>query len=389
MYRPLLTLSAGMFALGTDTFVIAGLLGAIAGNLGTSVATAGQMVTLYAISYALLSPVVAATTAHWPRRRLLLTGLAVFTLGNLLTTLGGSIELVLASRIVAGMGAAMYSPTATAVAASLVPPAQRGRALAIVVAGLSGATALGAPLGTAISALGGWRVSMAFVTALGAAAALCIWRFMPVVAGPQAMTLRQRLAPLSDARVLPVLLTTLVAYAGFFTVYTYIGPVFTRATGSQAGQLALLLLVWGIAATLGNLAAGGLIDRFGSRLVINAALAIATANFLLLPFSAGSFATGAVAVFVWGVCGWGLVVPQQHRLIALNPAAAPVLLGLNAAAMYTGVSLAAFAGGAVMRWIGAPGIGYAGALLVAAGLVFAERAHARIAAVRPPQHATA
>lgn len=382
MYRPLLTLTAGMFALGTDTFVIAGILDQVASSLGATVAGTAQMVTLYALSYAILSPVIAATTANWPRRRLLLSGLAIFTLGNLLTATGTSLALVLASRVIAGMGAAMYSPTATAVAASLVPPAQRGRALSIVVAGLSGATALGAPLGTALGGLAGWRATMAFVTLIGALAALLIWRFMPAVASPPATTLRQRLAPLRDGRVVPVLLTTLIAYAGFFCVYTYIGPVFARATGGHANGLALLLLIWGVAATVGNLVAGALSDHYGSRFTINAALAVAALNFLALPWTAASFAMATVAIIVWGLCGWGLLVPQQHRLIGLSPAAAPVLLGLNAAAMYIGISAAALAGGAVMTWVGPGGIGYAGALLVAAGLVSAEWASNRMAAPR-------
>jgi predicted MFS family arabinose efflux permease len=202
------------------------------------------------------------------------------------------------------MGAAMYSPTATAVAASLVPAEQRGRALAIVVAGLSGATALGAPLGTALSGLGGWRVTMAFVTLVGAVAAIFIWRFMPALSNPPATTLRQRLAPLRDRRVVPVLLTTLIAYAGFFTVYTYIASVFARATGGHASSLALLLLIWGVAATIGNFVAGTLIDRFGNRHVINGALLVAAVNFAALIWTSASFATATIAIVVWGVCGW-------------------------------------------------------------------------------------
>jgi predicted MFS family arabinose efflux permease len=382
MNRPLLTLAAGMFALGTDTFVIAGILDQVSASLGSSLPATAQMVTLYALSYALLSPVIAATTANWPRRRLLLTGLGVFTLGNLLTATGTSLAVVLASRVIAGIGAAMYSPTATAVAASLVPPQQRGRALAIVVAGLSGATALGAPLGTALSGLGGWRVTMAFVTVVGALAALLIWRTMPVLPDAPVTTLHQRLAPLRDARVLPVLLTTLVAYSGFFAIYTYIAPVFARATGGEANALALLLMVWGVAATAGNLLAGTVSDRFGPRFTINATLAVAALNFLALQWTAATFATALVAVVVWGLCGWGLLVPQQHRLIGLAPASAPVLLGLNAAAMYTGVSGAALAGGVVISTVGAAGIGYWAALLLVAGLMIAEWASSRISAAR-------
>src|SRR5471030_2625272 len=152
MDRRLIVLAAGMFAIGTDSFVVAGILPNVSKSLGVSVGVAGQMVTVYALSYALLSPVIAATAAHWPRKRLLLAGLAVFVLGNLATALAPTIEWVLASRLLAGLGAAMFSPTATATGASLVPPEKRARALAIVIAGLSSATALGAPMGTFLAA---------------------------------------------------------------------------------------------------------------------------------------------------------------------------------------------------------------------------------------------
>ncbi|HEX2544713.1 MAG TPA: MFS transporter [Ramlibacter sp.] len=372
-----------MFALGTGSFVIAGILGQIAAELDASVAATGQMVTLYALSYALLSPLIAATTANWPPRRLLLSALAIFTLGNLLTAVATSLGMVLASRVIAGMGAAIYSPTATTAAAMLVPPAQRGRALSIVLAGLSGATALGAPIATALGGFGGWRVTMAFVTAVGATTALSIWRLLPVMASPPPMALRQRLAPLRDPRILPVILTTLVAYSGFFAVYTYIAPVFARATGGQANSLALLLMIWGVAATIGNLVAGALSDRFGTRWAINGTLAAGSLNFLLLHWSAASFPTAVAAVVVWGICGWGLHVPQQHRLIGLAPASAPVLLGLNTAAMYTGISVAAVTGGAVLARFGAIGIGFTAAVLVASGLLCAEWAAKRMSRTGP------
>src|SRR4029453_17794735 len=114
MDKRLLVLASGMFAIGTDSFVVAGVLDQVSGSLGVPVALAGQMVTLYALSYALLSPVIATVAATWPRKRLLLTGLMIFVIGNVIPAVAPSIGLVLASRVIAGLGAAMFSPTATA-----------------------------------------------------------------------------------------------------------------------------------------------------------------------------------------------------------------------------------------------------------------------------------
>lgn len=379
MDKRLLVLASGMFAIGTDSFVVAGVLGQVSASLGVSVALAGQMVTLYALSYALLSPVIAAAAAHWPRKRLLLAGLAVFVAGNVITAVAPSIELVLASRLLAGLGAAMFSPTATAAGASLVPPEQRGRALAIVIAGLSSATALGAPLGTFIGGWLDWRATMWFVAIVGTMAAAGVaWR-LPDIPNPPPVSLSRRLAPLGDARVLLTLLTTWLVYAGLFLVYTYIGSSFDRATGGDARVLAGLLLLWGVAATAGNLAAGRLTDRFGSRRIINIAIALAALDFALLPWSSASLATTIPALIVWGVCGWGVLVPQQHRLIGITPGAAPLLLGLNSAAVYVGVSISGLAGGAALGGFDSHFLGLAGAVFITAALFVAEWAQLRIA----------
>ncbi|MGO4329492.1 MFS transporter [Cupriavidus sp. 2TAF22] len=379
MDRRLLVLACGMFAIGTDSFVVAGVLSQVSASLGVSVALAGQMVTLYALSYALLSPVIAAAAAHWPRKRLLLTGLAIFVLGNVVTALAPGIELVLASRLLAGLGAAMFSPTATATGASLVPPEQRGRALAIVIAGLSSATALGAPLGTFIGGWLDWRATMWFVAAVGTVAALGVaWR-LPDIPTPPAVSLARRLAPLGEARVLLTLLTTWLVYAGLFLVYTYIGLSFDRATGGDARVLAVLLLLWGVAATAGNLAAGRLTDRFGGRRIINAAIAIVALDFVLLPWTSASLVTAVPALIVWGLCGWGLLVPQQHRLISVTPSAAPLLLGLNSAAIYVGVSMSGLIGGAAITLFDRHALGLVGAVFITVALFVAEWAQRRIA----------
>lgn len=142
------------------------------------------------------------------------------------------------------------------------------------------------------------------------AAAGVAWRLRDIPTPPP-VSLARRLAPLGDARVLLTLLTTWLAYSGLFLVYTYIGSSFARATGGEPRVLAGLLQLWGMAATVGNLAAGRLTDRFGSRRVINVAIVVDAVDFVLLPWSSASFATAVPALIIWGLCGWGGLVPQQ------------------------------------------------------------------------------
>jgi predicted MFS family arabinose efflux permease len=151
--------------------------------------------------------------------------------------------------------------------------------------------------------------------------------------------------------------------------------------------LAGLLLLWGVAATAGNLAAGRLTDRFGGRRIIVITIAILALDMAVLPWTSASLATAVPALVVWGLCGWGLIVPQQHRLIGITPAAAPLLLGLNATALNIGVSLSGIVGGAALAHIDRHALGWVSAAFIAAGLVAAEWAHRRIAATKPSQAA--
>ncbi|MFF4219210.1 MFS transporter [Streptomyces nondiastaticus] len=390
MYRSLIVLAAGLFAIGTDSFVIAGILPDAADSLGIPVGTAGWLLTAYAFTYAVLGPVMATFTTRWPRRTLFLTGFVIFTAGNLITAFVPVFGVALAARALAGLGGAMVTPAAVAAAAALAPPERRGRAIATVMTGLSAATALGAPIGTAIGSLtGNWRATMMFVSALGILAAVGITLLLPALPTPPAVPLRTRVAPLADRRIGLTLLTTFLVYTGLFTVYSFIGASLDRATGGSGTTLAALLFVWGLAATAGTLGSGSLIDRLGSRRVINVAITVAAIDFALLPWTSAHLPSAVAALLVWGVCGWGLLAPQTHRLITALPTAAPLLTGLASAMVYVGVSVAPLVGQVAMAWFGPYWLGPVGAAFIALGLGAAEAAHTVIRRHAPQPAPTA
>jgi MFS transporter, DHA1 family, inner membrane transport protein len=375
MDRRLLILALGMFAMGTDNFVVAGILPSVAQSLHTTVSLTGQMVTVYALSYAVMAPVMAAVAGGWPRKALLVSALGIFVAGNAITALATDMNTVLLSRALAGLGAAMFSPTALGVAALLGGPEKRGRALSIVTAGLAGATALGAPIGTFIGGFGTWRTTLWFVALLGLVSMIGVWTTLRALPQPERIALRQRLAPVRDIRVALTLLTSLFAFGGFLMVYTYAGLVLDRVTASDGQILAAMLLVWGVAATIGNMLAGRLVDRFDSRKIINAGLCVGAINFCALPWTSAHMATALSSLTIWGLVGWGLLVPQQHRLVKLAPQVAPVVLALNNTATYGGLACSGILGGLVLLFIDRHYLSIVGAGLIAIALVLAEAAH--------------
>jgi predicted MFS family arabinose efflux permease len=143
--RRVLPLSAGMFVLGLDAYVLSDVLGNISGDLHVTVAAAGQMVTAFTLSYALLSPVLATVSGSWPRRRVLLGAMALFTAANVVSALAPTLAVLIAARVVAGAAAGLFAPTAGATAGALVAPELRARALALSLGGLISATVIGVP----------------------------------------------------------------------------------------------------------------------------------------------------------------------------------------------------------------------------------------------------
>lgn len=378
MDRRLLVLALGMFALGTDSFVMAGVLPEIARSFDVSIGAAGQMTTVYAITYAVMAPTIAAIAANVPRKALLLASLATFVVANLATALAPTFGLALATRVLAGIGAAMFAPTATGATTTIVPPEKRGFALAVVLTGLTTSTALGTPAGTLIGGLGDWRWTMVFVSALAAISGLGVWALLAHIPLPPAIGLAKRIAPVRDPRVALTLLTTLVYQTGHFISYTYFAVVFDRVLGNDTVTISALLVLWGASGMVANLVTGRLADVVGNRRVILAGLVILIAVMAWLPYAGASLPMTAIAVAIWGAVAWGLLAPQQHRLVTVAPQSAPVVLGLNTSGTYLGVTAAGVIGALAIPAVGAHALGWVGAAIVVVALVLAELATLRI-----------
>ncbi|WP_073809650.1 MFS transporter [Kitasatospora sp. CB01950] len=348
----LLLLALGTFAVGTDSMVVAGILGPVSADLGVSVPAAGQLVTVFALGYALLAPVLATLTARWPRRRLLLTALVVFSAANALSALAPTYGLLLATRVLAAAGAALYTPTANAVATTLVAPERRGRALATVLGGMTVATALGVPVGTWVGRAD-WRLTMWLVTALGLAAlaglALLLRDLPTPVAAP---TLRSRLAPLARPRVLGAAATTLVFFLAFQSVYIYLATAVSGATRGDGGRLSVILLTVGLMSVAGSWLGGRLVDRLGVRRVLLAGSAAAAGAFAALPWLGRSMPGALGYALVVPLAGWAVSVALPHRLASIDPASAPLLISLNSSALYLGTAAGGVAGSAAIGLLG-------------------------------------
>jgi predicted MFS family arabinose efflux permease len=363
-----LILAVGAFVIGTDAFVVAGVMPDIAARLDVSTTQVAHLITVFAISYAVASPVLGAAFGHWERRRLLLLALTVFVASNVVSAVASTYGLMVASRVFAGIGAALFTPTAIATAAMLVPPERQGRAVAGVGAGLTIATVIGVPLATLLGTGLSFRWSFWAIAIAGALAAIVVRIAFERVPSAGTATLRQRVGVVRVPGVTPTLLVSLCAFVGGFSVYTYISPLFTDRLGIDAQAVTVLLLAFGVAGAIGNTLGGRLADQIGPERTVQLGLVLAAAGLLMIPFVDVSWPGSVVAVVVWGVGGWMQVPAQQSRLISAAGRAAPMAISLNASAMYLGIGLAGLLGSVVIDVAGLDGLGPFGGAMGVIGL---------------------
>ena len=361
------------FAIGTEAFVIAGLLPVIAADMQISAAAAGQLVTAYALAYAVGSPILSVTFNNLDRKHVLALALSCFIAGNLLAVASPGFPLLMASRVLMALGAGLCMPTAIGVAVAVAAPERRGRAIALVTSGLTVATVVGVPLGTMIGNQFGWRATFILVAVLGAVALAGLLFGLPRGLPKSTATLAERFAVARHDAVLYALATTTLWAIGGFTVFTYLS-IPLHGLGFGAADISLALLVFGSAAAIGNMLGGLLADRLGA--ASTAALGLCGMAAALILFSAAlKFVAPEHArylvllmVFGWAISGWGFYPAQVASIIRIKPEASIIALSLNASFMYLGFAIGGAVGGVVLSVLGPTDLGWVGGASVAAAL---------------------
>jgi DHA1 family inner membrane transport protein len=353
--------------IGTSAFAVTGILSEIADGLGVSVPAAGQVMTAFALSTAVLAPTVLVLTGAWPRRRVLLLGLGLFTTGCVVSALAPSLPVLLASRVVMGVGA-VFIPTAAGIAITLVAPGRRGQALALVFLGMSLSYVIGLPVAAWVAASWGFRAALWGGAALALLALILLAAFVPRGIQAPGASFAGLGAVLKRADVLAVLALTLVYFVAIFVVFSYIAPVLRALVPMDTARLSLTLSLFGLSGMVGTLVGGAANDRFGARRTLSAQLMLLGLTMALLPLTAGQWGWMMAVMWVWGTAGFGMMAPQQSRLAAMAPREAPLVLSLNSSMLYTGTALGAALGGALAPLVGFANLAWPSLAAVVLGL---------------------
>ncbi|WP_343975982.1 MFS transporter [Kribbella koreensis] len=367
----LLALATGGFAIGTTEFVTMGLLPQIADGVDISIPTAGHIVSAYAIGVVVGAPVIAALGARTGRKRLLLGLMAVFVVGNILSAVANSYELLMAARFLTGLPHGAFFGIGAVVGASMVPVNRRAWAVSMMMVGLPVANIVGVPVTTLLGQRFGWQLPFVAVGILGLLTLIAVWFWI----GPQPVgndvNVRSELSALAKPQVWMALLVGMVGFGGMFATYSYITPTMTDLAGFSEAAVTIVLAVYGIGMTGGTLVGGRLADRalmpslYGGLVAVTVVLA--TFGWL-----AHSKAGALVGVFALGFSASILIPALQTRLMDVAHEGQSLAASLNHSTLNVANALGAWLGSVVLS----AGYGYewpsrVGAVLAVAGLVLA------------------
>jgi predicted MFS family arabinose efflux permease len=300
MRSALLALTTAAFVTVLTEALPAGVLPGMSASLGVGESAGGQAVTVYALGTALTAVPLSAATAAWPRKRLLLAGVAGFAVANTVTALSPAYPLTMVARFVAGVAAGVVWALLAGYARRLAPPENQGRAIAIVMAGIPLALSLGIPAGTFLGGLFGWRSAFGVMSAIAVVLLAWIAARVPDQPGQAGARVPVR-RTLTVPGVVPVLAVTLVFVLAHTVLYTYVAAFLGHAGMGDAVDV--VLLVFGVASMAGIWVVGARIDRALRTLTVLSTVLVAVAATLLAVFT-GSPALVYAAVAVWGL-GWG------------------------------------------------------------------------------------
>ncbi|MGY1660360.1 MFS transporter [Geodermatophilus sp. SYSU D00705] len=356
-------LALGGFAIGTTEFVTMGVLPDIAAGIGVDIPTAGHVISAYALGVVVGAPVIAALGARLPRRALLVGLMAAFLVGNVGSALAPGQASLLLARFVSGLPHGAYFGVASLVAAALVPPQLRGRAVSSVMLGLAVANVAGVPAATWLGQQLGWRAAYWAVVVLAAVTVCAVLAVVPSAPGRPDAGVATELAALRRPQVLLTLLVATVGFGGMFAVYSYIAPVTTEVTELPRGAVPWVLLVYGAGGVVGTALGGRLADLALFRSLVGAMVTVGLV-LALFPALAGSAAGLLGGAFLLAATASVLVVTLQLRLMEVAGDAQMLGAALNHSALNAANALGAWLGGVVI----AAGLGWTSPAVVGAGL---------------------
>lgn len=381
--RPIFLLSAAGFTVMTTEFVIVGLLPPMARDLRVSVSQAGLLVSLFAVTVAVVGPVLTARVAHYERKMVFVVMLLLFALSNALAAVSPNIAVMAVARFIPALLLSVFWSLASETAMRIMGPAQAGKAVSMMGFGVVAATVFGIPIGTLIADRFGWRTAFATVAVLALAKAVLLFVFLPAIqAHPGRTSVWRQMGILREPRMLGHVLLSLLVFAGMFTAYTYLADILERLGGFSGAAVGWILMGFGGTGLLGNWLGGLFVDRHPLRASIWFCVPLAIALLLLVPLMRSPVGLTLVLA-AWGICQAALLTVSHTRVMKAAESVPALGASLNMSGANFGIALGALLGSRVIDLAGLGKVSVAAAMIVVLAIVAAAFAMGKKPGARP------
>ncbi|MGJ8513895.1 MFS transporter [Carnimonas bestiolae] len=361
----LLTLSA--FVAITTEYGIIGIMPELAQGLGVSTTTAGQLVTLFAVTVMLSGPFLTALLAGKKRKPLFISVMVIYAVANLIAALAPNFATLAIARILPALALPVFWGTASETAVQLAGPGNAGRASAQFYLGSACALLIGIPFGTLISHLLGWRALFGVLALLSLITAAAHYYYMPTLEKPLKFRLKEQLGILKKPYFLINLLLSVVVFTAMFTAYTYFAHFLQKVAGVSDADVGWWLLGFGAIGLVGNWLGGKFLDRSLLRTTIFF-LSMLGGGMTLSTLMASQPILLWIALAMWGIAYTALFPVCQVRVVAAAQRAKALAGTMNVSATNGGTALGSMIGGAIVAQWGIGILGFAATLIALLGV---------------------
>ncbi|WP_405783036.1 MFS transporter [Streptomyces sp. NBC_00859] len=362
----LIALALGGFGIGLTEFGIVGLLPEVADNFHVSEAAAGYLVSGYALSVAIGALALTAAIARFDRKKSLVGLMVLFIVGNLISAVAPTYELLMAGRIVAALCHGAFFGIGAVVASDMVAEDKKGSAIALMFGGLTAANVLGVPLGTFVGQQFGWRSTFWAITVIGVITLIGIQVLVPQTTSAGQTSLRGELAVFRRGQVWVSLALSVLAFGAVIGAYTYIAFTLTDVSGFATSTVPWLLVVFGVGTFIGNFIGGKAADKSLNATLIGI-MALLTVLLAVFALTAENKVATIISLLLMGTIGLAAAPGLMVRIMKYADDAPTMASGANVAAFNVGNALGAWIGGLTI----AAGFGFVSPLWVGAGLALA------------------